>query len=252
MKLNLIRRIFVLAALSTAALAGAAVSADPLPVPNVPKVTPVYPVHSLLSPPDGVTAILYDTVFTWSHDSNPDKYILKLTVVQSGKTFSVNAPLANCNGAGFCTLAASAVPALYDHVKDGDQVKWRVFAKYGTTKIKSMARTLTFDTVNAPTTLMPADGGMLMPVHNLSWNASNVNKSYTVVVKNAADQSIVLKHKLNHAACAATCAVSPQSVAEIPDGANLVWFVKAVGFNGDVAKSAKQTLTTPLPLVIGD
>lgn len=246
MKLNLIRRICAMAALSAVALTGAAASADPLPVPNVPKV---FVVPSLLSPPEGVTANLYNTVFTWSHDSTPDKYILKLTIVQTGEKISVNAPLANCSEAGFCTLAANAVPELYDHVKDGDQLTWRVVAKYGETKVKSTSRTLTVDTVNAPTNLLPANGALLMPVHNLSWTTHNTNKSYVLVVKDAEDGTLVYKQKLSHEVCAATCAVSAASLGELPSGTTLTWFVKAVGFNGDIAKSAKQALVTPLSIV---
>ena len=249
MKLNLIRRIAAMAALSAVALTGAVVSADPLPVPNMPKLT-LAPVSELLSPPDGVTANMYNTVFTWSHLATPDKYIVKVTVVRTGETFSANAPLANCSGAGFCTLAASAVPNLFDHVQDGDQVKWRVVAKYGETKAKSNARTLTFDTVNAPTNLLPANGALLMPVHNLSWTTHNTNQSYVLVVKNAADGALISKQKLSGEDCAATCAVSASSLGELPSGTTLKWFVKAIGFNGDVAKSAKQTLVTPFELII--
>ena len=250
MKLNLIRRIVAMTALSAVALTGAVVSADPVPVPNVPKLTIGYPVPSLLSPPDGVTANMYNTVFTWSHGSTPDKYILKVTVVSTGETFSANAPLATCSGAGFCTLAASDVPNLFDHVKDGDQVKWRVVAKYGETKVQSIARTLTFDTVNAPTNLLPANGALLMPVHNLSWTTHNTNKSYVLVVKNAATGALVFKHKLSHEVCAVTCMMSATALGVQPSGTTLSWFVKAIGFNGDVAKSAKQTLVTPLDLII--
>ena len=165
MKLNLIRRICAMAALSAVALTGAVVSADPLPVPNVPKVVPV---PAPLSPPNGVTANIYNTVFTWSHVGTPDKYILKLTIVETGQVISVNVPLANCNEAGFCTMAASNVPTLFDQVKDGYTIKWRAFAKFGVTKVKGTARTLIVDTVNAPTNLLPANGVALLPVHNLS------------------------------------------------------------------------------------
>ena len=249
MKLNLIRRICTMAALSAVALTGVVASADPLPVPNVPKLSLV-PVPSLFSPPDGVTAMLHNNVFTWSsNEPAPNKYILKVTVVPTGKKFNVNVPLANCNGAGFCTLSASAIPDFYDHIKDGYQINWRVVAKYGEVKAKSSARTLTFDTVNAPTNLLPANGAQLMPVHNLSWAVHSTNKSYVMIVRNAEDGELVSKQKVSHEDCAATCAVSATSLGELPSGATLNWFVKAIGFNGDVAKSAKQTLVTPQQLI---
>jgi hypothetical protein len=241
MKLTSIRRICMLTALSALALTGAVVSADPLPVPNVPKVVPV---PAPLSPPNGVTANIYNTVFTWSHVGTPDKYILKLIILETGKVISVNVPLANCNEAGFCTMAASNVPALFDQVKDGDTIKWRAFAKFGVTKVKGTARTLIVDTVNAPTNLLPANGVALLPVHNLSWTNHNTNQSYVLMVKNAETGALISKQMLPHEACAATCSVSATSLGTLPTGSSLTWFVKAVGFNGDKAKSAKQTLFT--------
>jgi hypothetical protein len=247
MKLNLIRRMIAIAALSAAALTGAVASADPLPVPDVPKLS-ILPVQDLYSPPDGVT-VTYNNVFTWGNAGTPAKFKLKVTILQSGKKFTVPATQANCHPGDFCTMAASAVPGLFDALKDGDQVKWRVIAIYGKTKIKSAPRTNTFDTVSAPTTLLPANGALLMPVHNLSWNPNTANKSYVLVVKDAEDGVLISKQKLSSGTCIESCAVSAMSLGALPSGITLNWFVKAVGHNGNVAKSAKQTLVTPQLLI---
>lgn len=243
MKLNLIRRVLMVTALSAVALTGAAVSADPLPVPDAPKLTVGVPAQDLLSPPDGVT-VTYNTVFTWSNVGTPASFKLKIKILNTGQKFNVKATQANCHPGDFCTMAASAVPGLFNALENGYQIKWRVVAKYGALKSKSAPRTVTFETVGKPMNLQPANGSTLFPASTLSWNHNSANKSYVVIVKDANTGERLIKQKLSANACVEACEVMPNFEGGFPSAASLIWRVRAIGQNGDVAKSAKQTLST--------
>jgi hypothetical protein len=237
-----IRRTFTLLALSVTATLGLVAQADPLPAPDAPASGPrIAPAVELLSPPNGVT-VTYDTVFTWSHTGAPDKYRLKLLIVETGKRLTVKVPLENCGGAGFCTMTADDA-ALFEQVKDGFTVKWRVIATYGTEKSKSGTRSITVDTVSAPESLMPGDGTLLVPIDKLSWNAHSANRSYTLIVKDAETNATVIKLLVPASECKATCVVNPFN-GSLKQQTQYKWFVRAQGFNGDKAKSPKQSFTT--------
>ncbi|MBK9124140.1 MAG: hypothetical protein IPM16_13630 [Chloroflexi bacterium] len=219
--------------------------ADPLPVPEAPGLgVIILPVVNLLSPPDGVT-VDYSNVFTWSRVQTADSYVIKMKVVETGAKAKQVVSTDNCFEAGFCIKAMEDTP-IFDHVDDGDTVEWKVIAKIDDIKVKSQTWTVVVDTVAAPTTLLPAHGALLLPVHSLSWNNDDdVNAQYKVVVKDADSGDTVFKLKRFSNQCEGPCSVNSGVYGPLPLAETFTWFVKAKGYNGDKAKSATQTLYTP-------
>lgn len=214
--------------------------AEPLPAPAAPKDGPVViiPPVNLLSPPAGVTVTAVSGL-TWSNAVLPQKYIIKFVIVETGQTLRFNVPLASC-GAGFCVLPISSTP-LFDHVSDGDMFTWRVIAKHAFGSTKSAANMNIADTVSTPDSLLPVHGSTLQPVHDLTWDHDLANASYRLIVTHIATGERVIKHKMLAAACAATCSADVFEMTAFVENHGYQWFVKAKGFNGDKAKSAKQT-----------
>jgi hypothetical protein len=240
MKLNSIRRICMLTALSALALTGAVVSADPLPLPETP--TPrlsLYPPVSIVGPLTGETVT--HGIFFWVNEM-PDTYIVKLKIMETGKTFSV--AVDSCVPGGNCHLEFGNVPFL-SQLRDGQSLRWQVVAKYGEDKVKSAPQTVTMDTVNAPTQLSPANGQELLPVHQLIWNHSPANVLYTLFVKNGAGE-VIIKHTLSYYSCNVVCAVNPYLLADLKAKTTYSWTVRAGGGYGETIKSAKQTFKTPI------
>jgi hypothetical protein len=240
MKLNPIRRICMLAAFGALALTGAVVSADPLPLPEpaTPRLS-LYPAVTVVGPLTGET-VTYG-IFVWVNEM-PDKYILKLKIVETGKT--INIVMDPCIPGDNCRLEFGNVPFL-SQIKDGQSLRWQVIAKYGVDKVKSTPQTVMMDTVNAPTPLSPANGQELLPVHNLIWNHSPANVWYTLIVKNGAGEMII-KHKLSYYSCNVVCVVNPYLLADLNAKTTYSWTVRAEGGYGESIKSAKQTFKTPI------
>jgi hypothetical protein len=228
-----IRRILTLSVLTVAALASTVAQALPQPV-------------FLISPAEGAT-VRYDDSFVWSH-GGADKYILKFTIVETGQKLKHAINGTSC-GIDECSISMYKTP-LFNTVHDGQTVKWRVVAKYGTEKIKSVVRTLTADMVNAPMT-SPVNGAVIGSGDELTWTNHPVNQSYTLIIKHVASGETVIKESMLAGECLWLCSIDPHSLADLQDGAQYKWFVKATGFNGDKAKSAKHTFTTPFSEVAG-
>jgi hypothetical protein len=234
MNIKSIRRILTLSALAVAALASTIAQAIPQPV-------------FLISPGDGAT-IAYDDAFTWSH-GGADVYILKFTIMETGEKLKSIIDGDSC-GIDECSVTMHHT-ALFNAVKDGQFVKWRVVAKYGTQKVKSVVRTLTADMVNAPVT-SPTSGALIEAGEQLIWTNHPVNQSYTVIVRHVPSNTVVIKESMLAGECVLNlCAIEPHALAELQNGAQYKWFVKATGFNGEKAKSAKHTFTTPFAEVAG-
>jgi hypothetical protein len=233
MHIKSIRRILTISALAVAALASTIAQAIPQPV-------------FLISPGDGET-VAYDDAFTWSH-GGADKYTLKFTIVETGQNLKYKINGASC-GIDECGVTLYKTP-LFNAVKDGQFVKWRVIAKYGTQKVKSVVRTLTADMVNAPVTT-PVNGAVIGNGDALSWTNHPVNQSYTVIVRHVASGDVVIKETMLAGECIWLCSINPHALAELQSGAQFKWFVRAKGFNGNKAKSAKQTFTTPFAEIAG-
>jgi hypothetical protein len=240
MKLNLIRRICAMAALSAVALTGVIVSADPLPVPEplTPRLS-LYPSVTIVGPLTGET-VTYG-IFVWVNEM-PDKYIVKLKIMETGKTFNV--AVDSCVPGGNCHLEFGNVPFL-SQLRDGQSLRWQVVARYGADKVKSTPQTVTMDTVNAPTQLSPANGQELLPVHQLVWDHTPANMYYTLFVKNGAGK-VIIKHTLSYYSCNVVCAVNPYLLADLNAKTTYRWTVRAEGGYGQKIESAKQTFKTPI------
>lgn len=233
MNIKSIRRILTFSALAAAALASTIAQAIPQPV-------------FLVSPGDGET-IAYDDDFAWSHNG-ADTYVLKFTIVETGQKLKQTIDGDSC-GLDECGISMYKTP-LFNAVKDGQFVQWRVIAKTGTEKVKSVVRTFTVDMVNAPA-ITPANGAVIDDEDTLSWTNHPVNQSYTVIVRHVASGNVVIKETMLAGECIWLCSIEPHALAELQSGAQFQWLVRAKGFNGSKAKSAKHTFTTPFAEVAG-
>lgn len=228
MKMKSIRRILSISLLTIGALASMAVHAvPPLPV-------------FLVSPAEGQT-VRYNDTFTWT-PNGASKYIVKFKIVQTGQNLSYTFKGTSC-GIDECAVTLHNTP-LFNAVKDGQTVKWRVIAKSGTQKVKSVLRTVTVDTVNAPVT-SPVNGSIIGNGDQLTWTNHPANKSYTLIVKHVASGTTVINETMLAGECVLLCTVEPHEAANLQAGQEYKWFVKAKGFNGNKAKSAKKTFTVP-------
>jgi hypothetical protein len=131
-----------------------------------------------------------------------------------------------------------------DTAKDGDAIKWRVVAKHGDETTKSAAMTFIANTVDAPELINPANGGQLDVDEDLSWTNSPANAKYTLIVRDGETGETVIKRNIPAGSCAAVCIYDPFVGYILAQQTEYLWFVKARGFNGDKAKSAKQSFTT--------
>jgi hypothetical protein len=242
MKLNLIRRICMLAALSAVAVTGAAVSADPLPVPEAPRTAVkgplvAVPVTTLASPADGGT--LDQTEHMAWQNIGADSYVVKMRVLQTGQRIKKTVTPDACN-AVYCIYTPSKAD-FYSLVKDGQTVKWKVTAKFiegGVTyRSTSNARTFTVDEINAPVLLEGVTST------ELRWEVdSNTVKWHILFIKNTKN-GIVKKVVFDaNGGCSNPCVYYPELLEQ---DTKYKWWVKAKGFTGENALSAKQTFLIP-------
>lgn len=236
-----IRRFFTLFALTAALAVSLVAHADPLPAPRPSAggggAVPVVPQITKIAPAAGLTAT-YATKLVWSNEVTPQKYILKF-LFNGGEVFKFNVPLAYCVEDGNCTIAIGETP-LFDLLADGDDVQWRVIGNFGSDKSKSTKWVFYADTVNAPASLTPGHGSNLYSGEDLIWNHSFTNASYTLIVTHIGSGERVVKHKVFAVSCAATCSADAFGLYSYIENHGYRWFVKARGYNGDVAKSATQ------------
>ena len=237
-----IRRFFTLFALASALTVGLVAHADPLPAPRPSAggggAVTVVPQISKIAPADGATAT-YANKLVWSNEVTPEKYILKF-LLGSGEVVKFNVSLAYCVEDGNCTISIGETP-LFDYLADGETVLWRVVGKFINGNSKTNQWTFHADTVNAPVTLTPGHGETVYSGEDLIWNHSFTNASYTLIVTHIGSGERVVKHKVFAVSCAATCSADAFGLYSYIENHGYQWFVKAKGYNGDKAKSAKQT-----------
>lgn len=246
MKLNLIRRICAMAALSAVALTGAAASADPLPVPDVPGVEvknpiAIIPVTTLASPADGGTLDQMHHL-SWQN-VNADGYVVKMRVIETGQRITRQITPAACNSI-YCIYMPSKTD-FYPLVKDGQTVKWKVTAKFVqdgyTSRSTSNPRTFTVDEINAPVLFSPADGEAILG--GLTWDIDTQTTEFQVLfVKNMQTGEVVKYKRDTNGGCSFPCSIYPEGLEE---GTEYKWWVKAKGFTGERMVSEKRMFFTP-------
>ena len=246
MKLNTIRRVLVMTILSAVAVAGAAVSADPLPVPDVPGASVkgpllAVPVTTLASPADGGTLDQMHHL-SWQNIS-ADAYVVKMTVVETGQRIKKQVAPAECN-VSYCIYMPNKND-FYPLVKDGQTVKWKVTAKFvedGVThQSTSNSRTFTVDEINAPVLLSPASGEAILG--GLTWDIDTQTTQYQVLfVKNTETGEVVKYTRDTNGGCSFPCSIYPDNLTE---GTKYKWWVKAKGYTGESMTSEKRVFFTP-------
>lgn len=246
MNLSTIRRICMLAALSAVALTGAAVSADPLPVPDAPTAAvkgpmEAIPITSLASPTDGGTLTQMDHL-SWTN-IGADRYVVKMRVVETGQRIKKQIMPDACNVL-YCIYMPSKTD-FYPLVKDGQTIKWKVTSKFtadGTPyRSTSAARTFTVDEISAPVLYTPASGETI--ISGLTWEVDSDTAKYQVLfVKNMATGEVVKYKRDTNGGCSYPCSIYPNNLAA---GTKYKWWVKAKGYTGEHQISEKRVFYTP-------
>jgi hypothetical protein len=246
MKLNPIRRICMLAALSVVALTGAVVSADPLPVPNAPGAAvkgpmPAVPVTTLANPADGGTLTQMDHL-SWQN-IHADVYVVKMTVMETGQRITKKVAPVACNVV-YCIYMPNKTD-FYPLVKDGQTMTWKVTAKFvdggDVYRSTSNARTFVVDEINAPVLYSPASGEVI--VTGLTWEVDTQTVQYQVLfVKNMQTGEVVKYTRDTNGGCSFPCSIYPENLEQ---GTKYKWWVKAKGFTGENRTSEKRVFFTP-------
>jgi hypothetical protein len=246
MKLNPLRRMIVIAALSAIALTGAAVSADPLPVPDAPGAhvkgpMAAMPVTTLASPANGDFLTQMDHLSWQTIDA--DGYVVKMRVIETGQRITKKVTPDACN-VTYCIYMPNKAD-FYPLVKDGQTVKWKVTAKFvdggQTYRSTSNARTFIVDEINAPVLLSPASGEVIFT--GLTWEIDTQTTQYQVLfVKNMETGEVTKYTRDTNGGCDFPCSIYPAGLTE---GTEYKWWVEARGFTGENRVSGKRVFFTP-------
>lgn len=235
-----IRRTFTLSALIVTTAIGYTATAQPLPPPKPPAAALAIPIV-LLDPWDGENADRGDMLI-WQMEPEPDKFVIKFKLANGQKTKYV-VPMDQCAPTGTCSVKL-ADTGILDNARDGDPIKWRVIAVHGGEKVKSENRTFIANTVSVPNLINAINGDQLQHDEELVWYNAQSNAEYTLIVRDMANGENVIKRTLSADVCNEVCTYNPFSTDMLRQQTSYIWFVKAKGYTGEKAKSAKQTFTT--------
>jgi hypothetical protein len=238
MKLNPLRRIIVTAALSAIALTGAVVSADPLPVPDAPGASvkgpmEAIPVTTLASPANGDFLDQMDHL-SWQN-VGAEGYVVKMRVIETGQRITKKVLPDACN-VTYCIYHPSKTD-FYPLVKDGQTVTWKVTAKFvdggQTYRSTSNARTFIVDEINAPVLL---EGAIST---ELRWEVDYKTVQWHILyIKNMNTGAVETIKFDSNGGCSNPCVHYP---VNLDQDTKYKWWVKAKGFTGENAVSAKET-----------
>lgn len=191
--------------------------------------------------PDDLAEFRSYTSFQWV-DLSALKYKLTFKEVATGIKHTLTIKNNACNGVA-CTVLPHQSGFLAE-VKDGMVLTWQVTAIMEDAKIKSAVRTVTVNEVIVPTLINPANGSTIGYHSALSWmNANAINDYFRVVMIDAQTGAKALNQFFDSAACAAECSITPHYLTnKLVSGRTYKWYVLAVGFSGEKAKSEVRTV----------
>ena len=234
-----IRRTFTLSALIATMAVSFAASAQPLPLPQ-PPAAGLTSVIEVILPESGAEATYYSS-FVWGSELPQDSYVLRFKFAD-GTTAKYSVPMEACAPDGTCAVELADTGVL-NTVSDNDVITWRVIAKHGDEKTKSAKATFIANTVSTPELINAVGGVQLSADEELSWTANAANERYILIIREAETGALALKRNIAAEFCElGVCVYDP--IPGLAQQTDYIWFVKAKGYTGDKAKSAKQTFTT--------
>jgi hypothetical protein len=199
------------------------------------------PELTLYAPAD-LTEFRAYTQFQWA-DVSALKYKLTFKEVATGVKHTLTVQNGACNGAN-CYIVPHQSGFLGE-VKDGMVLTWQVTAIMEDVKIKSAVRTVTVDEVITPLLTSPSTGSTINYHSALTWtNANAVNDYFRVVMIDAQTGEKALNQFFDSSACAAECTITPHYLTnKLISGRTYKWYVLAVGYAGEKAKSEVRMVT---------
>jgi hypothetical protein len=211
-----------------------------LPAESSTEVRDVLPEFTLYAPDDQTEMRTY-TSFQWA-DLSALKYKLTFKEVATGVKHTLKVQPAACNG-----ITCALIPGqtgFFSEIKDDTVLTWQVTAIMADGKVKSAVRTVTVNEVIVPTLNNPVNGAALNYHSTVSWtNANAVNDYFRVVMIDAQTGQKALNQFFDSAACAAECSITPRYLTnKLVPGRTYNWYVLAVGFSGEKAKSEVRTV----------
>lgn len=185
----------------------------------------------------------------WSQVGGATKYKLSFKL-EDGSVVKWNAPFM-CSPT--CMNMAYPMP-LFDAVRDGALVQWRVTAKVAGMKYQSAWSPAYVNEVDPSNPIFPANHAVMdrQDVTYFMWHLEDIDVKNTLVVKRVSDGKTVLKHTIDMSESCNTmedfCGASFMNIGDPRDffkaGTEYKWFVKSKGVSGEKSKSQVFRFTT--------
>lgn len=228
----------------TLALGMSSLAQQPLPLPaaaGAPAVVrttpdPISPINNAL--------LIPDMDLTWT-DTGDDDYTIKITSKLSGIWRSTTVDGATVCGGGTCSWNM-ADNGFYVFYAEGEPMKWSVKGKSGGVTNKGSVGTFIIHGVETPQLTTPVGGATYESADGLVWTNTELNSHYKVYVRDTVTGT-VSKTPFSGMDCGASnCDIPLHFFVTSHPGRTYKWWVRAFGFEGQKARSAKTTFVTPL------
>ena len=185
--------------------------------------------------------------FLWT-STGADEYVVKITVKETGEKLTYKPPF-SCSGNTCVAVTDEHTFAMFDKLRDGQHIVWRVISQFGETKLKSEKATATVNEVVQVMPSSPANGSAITldSFKTLTWEGHHsVNNNYQVAVKDMTLGVVVYArlYKSVYSNCYTTCSFEVYNVYDsFTQGHTYQWTVTAISSSGEKVKSVKATFT---------
>jgi hypothetical protein len=245
------------------AVAAPAFAQEPLPLPAAPEnaaseddtagtrdiiiIVPVILVAAQPVHPVNNGDLGFNQPFVWT-STGADQYVIKVTVKETGAKFTYKPPV-NCVSNTCIAVSGEHTFAMFDKLRDGQHIVWRVISKFGETTLKSEKATATVNEVAQVVPSSPANGSTIAldSFKTLTWEGhQSVNNHYQVTVKDVTLGIVVYArlYKSVYNNCYTSCSYDiPFVYDSFTKGHTYQWTVTAIGTTGEKVKSTKATFT---------
>jgi hypothetical protein len=237
------------------AMAAPAFAQETLPLPAAPEDTEhandiiiiiiplaAQPVHPIDNGDLG-----FSQPFVWT-STGADDYVIKVTVKETGAKFTYKPPF-SCSSNTCVAVPGEHTFAMFDKLRDGQHIVWRVVSKFGESALKSEKAMATVNEVAQVTPSSPANGSTIAidSFKTLTWDGhASVNNSYQVSIKDMT-LGIVVHARLYKSVsfqCYTSCTFDvPDVYGAFTKGHTYQWTVTAIGATGEKVKSVKASFT---------
>jgi hypothetical protein len=196
--------------------------------------------------PNTTDTLVAGRMFLWTN-VGAEKYVLKIKIVDNGKTHKLRLNAAAITCEINCRWVAEANDPLFELTRSGQTVKWKVIAKFSGGDVSRSANQTTYvDEVREPVLNAVGYGVELKPADNFNWLHYAVNTTYAMVVVDTDTNAVVYNGVVMAGSCDTTCTYSAGLIwGSLSAGQTYEWYVRAYGATGEMAKSQKRIFTTP-------